>query len=357
MFQKQLNGSTEQYFPRYFKCDLFIKTTYTIFHIHKYISGELQFNVASDQYVFANESLGLGEHYESQISNSTLATQTDSFNTISNFREYQLPSTANIASSSNDNSSSPVTYSNVILLPSLPDDPNHQLNSIEFIPDDPSSDTHFKYVVTSEADLLDSFQRNVIDAFGEQAADQMIASENESNATNDNNSSNIFISNDNRMEFESNQMSELLTENEVLMRTTNGQLYRQVQNIYSSELIPTNIPDEDALPDISYLEQNDYHPDDSSQQYQPNFVDTTTHSDHLLNQLIAEAEARLFDDNEDTKIMCKLPEFGENHRNRFPLQNHQNQNLMPLDREHERMLMEDAIQPLCKRHEKICRFK
>lgn len=324
--------------------------------------------------MFTNGSLDFGEHFESQLSGSTLPAQTDSFNAITNYGEYQLQSsTASIISSPSDSSSSPATYSNVILLPSISNDPNQQLNSIEFIPDDPNSDTHFKYVISSEADLLNSFQQNVIDAFSDQASDQMIVAEIDSNAMtpNDSNASNIFISNDNRMEFESDQMSELLpngmTENEVLMQTADGQLFRQVQNIlvhgdqtiyssemittnlsnagqtiYSSQLIPTNIPDEDVLPDISYLEQNDYHPDDTSEQFQPNFVDTTTHSDHLLNQLIAEAEARLFDDNEDTK----LPELVGNHQ--FAIQNHQNQNLLPLDREHERMLMEDAIQPLCK---------
>lgn len=249
---------------------------------------------------------------------------------------------------------------------SISDDSNNtiqQLSSIEFIPDDKDAATQFKYVVGSDAELLDPFQHNNT-VFEEQRSNQMIVTASNVSPKNE---IQPIIYGGGRVEFNSTEfMQDKLNENEVIMHIADGQMFRKMQNVYvgqtvySSELIPTNIPDDDVLPDISYLEQAGYHSNESaacaSNEFPTNFGDTSTQSDQLLNQLIAEAEARLlFDDaNDESKMLQELPAFVGNDQIQYSLQHQQSKNLMQMDRDHERMLMETAISPLREYYFNIC---
>lgn len=333
--------------------------------------GGIQFNIAPGQYVYTNDGLDLVEQFDPQSSTSTETLQVDSFNSVSNFVENQLQNATNIIATSGDGSNNAVTFSNVILLPSMNDDASQALSSVQFITSDQDTDNQFKYVVASDVELLNSFRPNNVDVFAdEQSSGEMIITAIDVNASTDGiNQSNVQMVNADQMNFDPHKLPEYLqnklNDNEMLMQSTNGQQYRHVQNIfvdngqtiYSSELIPTNIQNGNALPDISYLDQDNYHQNDgatcSSNTFPANFVDATTPSDQLLDQLIAEAEARLlFDDNDGPKIMHQLPNFVESNQNQYSLAISQDSNLLPLNREHERMIMENAIQPLCKYSEK-----
>lgn len=313
--------------------------------------------------MYASEPLGLAGNLQpnSTTSNSTAATSINPFNTIPSFNEYHLPNAANIITRSSRDSAGSVTYSNANLLLSISDDSNNtnqQLNTVEFISDDSGATTQFKYVVASDTQLLDSYQPNVNAAFDEQPAGQLVVPDNDATPKSNIQSS---VYGNGRLELNTVElMRDKLNESEVIMQMGDGQIFRQVQNIfvgpavYSSELIPTNIPDDDALPDISYLEQNDYHSNDSvacaSHEFPSHFADTNTQSDQMLDQLIAEAEARLlFDDaNDGSKMMQELPAFVENKQIQYSLQNQRGKSLLQVDRDHERMVMESAISPLCK---------
>lgn len=337
------------------------------------LKGGIQFNITPGQYVYTNDGLDLVQQFDPQSTTSTESLQVDTFNSVSNFVETRLPSAANIITSSGDNASNNVTFSNVILLPSLADDGGQVLSSVQYITGDQDTDSQFKYVVASDVELLNSFRPNNVDVFAdEQSSGEMIITAIDVNASTDEvDQSNIQMGTADQMNFDSISKLPAYLQNKLTdkdhailhsMQASNGHQYRHLHNIfvdngqtiYSSELIPTNIQNGNALPDISYLDQNNYHQNDgatcSSNTFPANFVDATTQNDQLLDQLIAEAEARLlFDDNDGPKILHQLPNYtDESNQNQYSLEISQDSNLLPLNREHERMIVEDAIQPLCK---------
>lgn len=339
----------------------------------------LQFNMSQEQFVYKNRiklfdpSLNSAARYSPPPPSVEVNSSTP-FNAILNYNETQHQTSENVITSAPEIQNNCIAYNNVILLPSLPNNANHiEDASVEFVRN--GRDTQYRYVVASDSRLLNTFVRssnidgtqnasNTEEAFVEQTSSpHMItvpdSGENNSLTNSNGNHLNIYSADGCEIgQLEQNQIPELLHEKsnepEILMQTADGQLYRQVQNIYvnngqtiySSEFIPTIVPDANTLTDIGYLDPNQFHQNIHTNcapyQLQSNFVDNTTQTDGSMNNLQNQPQVELiYDNNSKINEESNYTEVDQNH---FALPNNSTHNLMHSNRDQQRSTMS----PLCK---------
>lgn len=263
----------------------------------------LTMNMASEQYMYEDRGKTFDPNLSSAAQYSpppSVATTTSSqqstavapFNTIaSGYNEINSQHVGNVVSSNSEYSNNCISYSNVIYLPTVA--ANEQNDTIELVKNETettineANDSHsYKYIVSSDPRLLNTFIRSgeiddgphatagaYIQHQHEASSHQMIVNVSgipENNLVLGN--ANIFTSGNNQhihpssvheqsaIHMSSEFSSEKSNVQEIVMQTPNGQLYRHVQNIYvnqadgscSNEIIPTLLSEAVGLTDGDY---------------------------------------------------------------------------------------------------------
>lgn len=298
---------------------------------------------------------------------------------------------SNAVVSTSEISGNCVTYSNIIFVPTHPNDNLDQVvNAIELVKNESETstndtlDTHsYRYIVASDQRFLNSLIRandvetsphltGSANTFHERAPSNLIGTV---SSIGDNNLilsdiSQITEGNDQQLHLSnhpnSNQHTvQLLAEyssdqgngSEIFMEDADGQLYRTVQNIYvnngqtiGSEIIPTIISEPVTFTDIEFTQPNQFDPSaiqqgnvgHDSYREPSNFIENHP----VLENAIVYREFKNIKENDETineSIIQNQFHLGDTNMSSYP-----SHSMSQTDKDQQRILLESTMSPLRK---------
>lgn len=274
-----------------------------------------------------------------------------------------------------------VTYSNIIFLPTnSTNDLDQAVDAIELVKNENDASTNdcidahsFKYIVSSDQRFLNTFiQTSSIDSASH--ASNSYIDQNPSNmvATIAGIGQNNLILNDactdeshheqlNNLNLENHSLAvqlqpDYIEENgtEIIMQTSDGQLYRPVHNIYlnneqanGDEILPTIISEPLTYTDIEFTQPNQFDPD--------TFHNVSSdHGNYHIPASFMETGPNLGTTivyNEYKESTLPNEQFQINHVNVLDtnqMQQYQTNPVTQVDKDQQRILLESTMSPLCK---------